>query len=81
MHIYFFITYYYNGFTANVFSVRCCYSSKILLIKIFFIIHFLLIGMYHQRGEIKCCMNTVKADISSSHGPAVMRFTFDLKPK
>lgn len=38
-------------------------------------------GMYYQRGEIKSCMNTVKADISSSHGPAVMRFTFDLKTK
>ena len=75
-HIVFFITFYYNGFTANGFSVRCPYSSKTLLIKIFFIIHFLLMGVYHQRGEIKSCMNTVKADISSPHGPAVIRFAF-----
>ena len=37
-------------------------------------------GVYHQKGEIKSFMSVVKADISSSHGPAVIRFTF-VKPK
>ena len=35
--------------------------------------------VYHQRDEIKIHMNTVEIDISSSHGPAVMRFTFWLE--
>ena len=36
-------------------------------------------GMYHQRDEIKIHMITVEIDISSSHGPAVIRFTFWLE--